>query len=85
MALNNYLSFEEPIKRLEKEIEEFENNPATRNRYLPTIERLKAECDNLKRDIFSNLTAWERVQVARHPERPQTSDYVELINGTTSQ
>jgi len=73
------ISFEEPIRRLEKQIEAIENTPSARGKDLSTIERLKAACDNLKREIFSKLSPWERVQVARHPERPQTSDYIELM------
>ena len=75
----SYLPFEEPIRRLEKQIEEIENNPAARGKDFLSVARLKADCDNLKREIFSKLSAWERVQLARHPERPQTSDYIDLI------
>ena len=72
-----HLSFEEPIIELEKRIKEFENNTDTRSRDLSTVQKLKQDCANLTREIFSKLTPWEKVQVARHPMRPQFLDYVE--------
>src|SRR4029077_5336403 len=43
------------------------------------IRRMRRELTNLIRKIYSNLSAWHTVLVARHPERPQTLDYIELI------
>ena len=43
------------------------------------VRRIRRELVSLKRRIFGNLTAWQTVQVSRHPERPQTCDYLELI------
>jgi acetyl-CoA carboxylase carboxyl transferase subunit alpha len=43
------------------------------------IRRLRRELNNLIRKKYSNLSAWETVQVSRHPDRPQTLDYIELI------
>jgi acetyl-CoA carboxylase carboxyl transferase subunit alpha len=43
------------------------------------VRRMRRELTNLIRKIYSNLTAWQTVEVARHPERPQTLDYVDLI------
>jgi len=72
-----HLPFEEPIIELEKRIKEFEENTDTRSRDLSTVEKLKQDFENLTREIFSKLTPWEKVQVARHPRRPQFLDYVE--------
>src|SRR5262249_8110672 len=41
--------------------------------------RIKRELSNLKREIFSQLDPWQRIQVARHPDRPMTTDYIQLL------
>jgi acetyl-CoA carboxylase carboxyl transferase subunit alpha len=75
-----HLSFEEPIIELERRIKEFETD--TKARDLSTIQKLKQDCENLTREIFSKLTPWEKVELARHPQRPQFLDYVDqLIEG----
>jgi acetyl-CoA carboxylase carboxyl transferase subunit alpha len=75
-----FLDFEQPIAELEAKIEEL--------RYVSTsseinisdeILRLQAKCEDLTRSIFSSLTAWQIVQLARHPQRPYLLDYVERI------
>ena len=71
------LSFEQPIIELEDKIREIENNTDTKKRDLSTITKLKQDCENLTREIFSKLTPWEKVLVARHPLRPQVTDYIE--------
>ena len=71
------LSFEQPIIELEKKIKEIEDNTDTKKRDLSTIIKLKQDCENLTREIFSKLTPWEKVLVARHPLRPQVTDYIE--------
>jgi acetyl-CoA carboxylase carboxyl transferase subunit alpha len=70
-----HLPFEEPIIELERRIKEFETD--TKARDLSTIQKLKQDCENLTREIFSKLSPWEKVQLARHPMRPQFLDYVE--------
>jgi acetyl-CoA carboxylase carboxyl transferase subunit alpha len=42
----------------------------------PEIEKLRQKADQLRESIFSNLTRWQRVQLARHPDRPYTLDYI---------
>src|SRR3954447_5393451 len=68
----------------EKEIYELEDNLATLEarggeQGGEAIRRMRKELVALKRSIYGNLKAWDTVLVARHPERPQTMDYVELI------
>jgi acetyl-CoA carboxylase carboxyl transferase subunit alpha len=80
MAKDEYrLSFERPIYELEARIDKLERialqNPETRDE----IRRLRRELVDLKKRIYANLKPWETVQVARHPERPQTTDYLELV------
>ena len=76
-AKANGLEFEKPIIELENRIETLESSGKRKD--LAAVKYLKKDLENLKREIFSNLSAWETVQVARHPDRPQTSDYIELM------
>ncbi len=74
------LDFEKPILELERKIEELKNLTDTENIDLSSeIKPLTQRLAKLKREIFENLTAWQRIQVARHPKRPYTLDYINLI------
>lgn len=71
-------AFENPIVDLEKEIEALEiysDNPKVQEK----IQRLKRKLIRFKREIYSKLTPWQIVLVARHPKRPYTLDYINLI------
>jgi acetyl-CoA carboxylase carboxyl transferase subunit alpha len=72
------LDFEEPVAVLLKEIEALKLMPKTPER-LASIGRLEARARELRAEIFANLGPWERLQVARHPNRPCTLDYVERL------
>ena len=72
------LPFEKPIYELELRLEELQKEAWARLGASPEIKRLRREIDELRRRVFSDLTAWETVQVARHKDRPQTRDYLEL-------
>lgn len=74
-----YLDFEQPIAELEKKIEELNELSVGDEVLKPEIDRLRSKADQLRESIFSNLTRWQRVQLARHPERPYTLDYIDLI------
>jgi len=76
-AQTNGLDFEKPILELESRIKTLESSGKRQD--LAALKELKKDCERLKQEIFSNLSAWETVQVARHPDRPQTSDYIELM------
>lgn len=73
----NYLDFEQPIAELEGKIEELQlvgsDNDLNINE---EINRLREKSQKLTDSIYSNLTPWQVVQVARHPQRPYTSDYI---------
>ncbi len=72
-----YLDFEQPIVDLEKKIEELENLSTVGDGILKKeIEGLNKRVDELRESIFANLTRWQRVQLARHPDRPYTLDYI---------
>lgn len=76
----NFLDFEQPIAELEAKIDElrFVGDDSQVN-ISSEIRRLKAKSEALTRNIFSSLTAWQVAQVARHPQRPYTLDYIERI------
>lgn len=73
----NYLDFEQPIADLEAKINELRlmGNDSNLN-LVDEIERLQAKSAQLTRSIFSKLSAWQVSQMARHPQRPYTLDYV---------
>ena len=74
-----YLDFEQPIEELEKKINELNELSVGDDVLKPEIERLRKKANQLRESIFSNLTRWQRVQLARHPERPYTLDYIDII------
>ena len=77
------LDFEEPIVVLLKEIEALKMLPRTSERQ-EKITSLHTRVDQVRRDIFANLTSWQQVLIARHPRRPHTLDYVDrLFTGFT--
>ena len=75
-----YLDFEKPIIDLENKIQQLsELSIADDEALSPEIERLKKRVDELRLSIFTNLTRWQRVQLARHPDRPYSLDYIYAI------
>ncbi|MFC1725249.1 acetyl-CoA carboxylase carboxyltransferase subunit alpha [candidate division KSB1 bacterium] len=81
MASAKYiLDFEKPIVELEKKIQEMKESSASEHIDLSEdITKLESKLDQLRQNIFSKLTNWQRVQLARHPERPYPLDYIERI------
>ena len=75
-----FLEFEQPIAELEAKIDElrFVGDDAEIN-ISEEVSRLKAKSETLTRGIFSKLSPWQIAQVARHPLRPYTTDYLKLI------
>ena len=77
-----YLDFELPIKDLEEQLEKcqvigLESDVDVTN----TCKQITKKLEETKRDIFKNLTAWQRVQLSRHPNRPYTMDHINAICG----
>ncbi len=72
------LEFEEPIAVLLKEIEALSLMPPTAER-AAEIAALRRRVESIRAELYRNLTPWQRVQVARHPSRPNTLDYVERL------
>ncbi|OGX41385.1 MAG: acetyl-CoA carboxylase carboxyltransferase subunit alpha [Omnitrophica WOR_2 bacterium RIFCSPLOWO2_12_FULL_50_9] len=74
------LEFERPICELESKINELRSFSSDKNIALePEIKKLTEKLEKMKREIYNNLTAWQRVQIARHPDRPYTLDYIRLM------
>jgi len=74
------LDFEKPIYDLEKKIDELKTLGLDKNISLePEIKKLEKKLAKLKTDIYSKLTDWQRIQIARHPARPYTLDYIHMI------
>ena len=80
--MNRYLDFEKDIENIEKLITELDIN---KNNFKSENAKLLDKKNNLFQKIYSNLSAWDKVQVARHPDRPQFQDVIEhLIEGYLS-
>ena len=74
------LEFEKPIKNLEDKIEELRTIGSDGQvNIIEEINVLQKKCNVLIKDIYSNLTPWQITQIARHPERPYTMDFINLI------
>jgi acetyl-CoA carboxylase carboxyl transferase subunit alpha len=72
------LDFEKPILELEQKMEEmrrYADNPDI----AAEVAKIEKRVNQLQQSIFSNLTRWQRVQLARHPDRPYTLDYIQMM------
>lgn len=75
-----YLEFEKPIAEIKGKLAEWEKlSESSEVDFSGDLNLLRKRLDDTVESIFSNLTAWQRVQLARHPERPYTLDYIERI------
>jgi acetyl-CoA carboxylase carboxyl transferase subunit alpha len=75
-----YLDFEKPIEELEIKIEELRRiSDGTELDIASAINKLEDKVRTLRQDIFKGLTRWQKTQIARHPDRPYTMDYIGLM------
>src|SRR3982751_5435042 len=73
----NYLDFEKPIAELETRVAELRETASSGSIDLDAdIGRLETKAHKLLRDTYAKLTAWQKAQVARHPDRPHFKDYL---------
>ena len=77
--MNQYLDFEKPIADLETKIGELREYSTDNVDFSSDMKKLEKKADKLKKEIYSNLTRWQRTQLARHANRPYTLDYIEHI------
>ena len=75
----NYLDFEQPILELESKIKKIHDDPEKTAKSEELLNKLILQKENLIKKIFSNLNDWQISQVARHPLRPHTLDYIPNI------
>ncbi len=75
-----YLDFEKPIQELELKIEELRRlSNGSDKKAEEELGRLEQQAETLRNEIFSKLTPWQKTQIARHPDRPFTMDYINMI------
>ena len=75
----NILEFEKPIAEVAEKIAALQLAASDNPELLPQIDKLKSEQAALTKKIYSKLSTWQKVQVARHPNRPHTLDFIERI------
>tara|TARA_B100001989_G_scaffold240250_1_gene205147 strand:+ start:244 stop:1209 length:966 start_codon:yes stop_codon:yes gene_type:complete len=74
------LDFEEPLKKIVDKIESLKNSSSSTGiDVTQSIIQLEQQLNNKKNEIYSNLSRWQKVQLARHPNRPYSSDYIKRI------
>ena len=86
--MKHYLDFEKPIVELQRKLEEFKKHPDAHSLGISFEEeasQIEKKIEETRRQIFTNLTAWQRVQLARHPKRPYTLDYLQMAFGDFSE
>ncbi|MGA0557982.1 acetyl-CoA carboxylase carboxyltransferase subunit alpha [Larkinella sp. VNQ87] len=78
--MRTYLDFEKPIADLEVRLVEMKKLAETSNvDVTEAVASLEVSIEKLRKEIFDNLTRWQRVQLSRHPDRPYTLDYISLM------
>lgn len=77
--MREFLEFEKPLKELEERIAKLVKAKSKKASVQDAIVKHSEQLTKLETEIFSNLTPWQRSQIARHPQRPSISDYVEHI------
>src|SRR3954464_5667386 len=76
-----YLDFEKPIEELEKELEKLKDVAAkSKVDVSKSLAELEEKIKDKTAELYSNLSAWQRVQVSRHPERPYTLAYIDHVS-----
>jgi acetyl-CoA carboxylase carboxyl transferase subunit alpha len=79
--MKHQLDFEKPIVELQNKLAELKKHPETHSlgiSFEEEIQQIEKKIEETRRQIFANLAAWQRVQLARHPKRPFTLDYLKL-------
>jgi acetyl-CoA carboxylase carboxyl transferase subunit alpha len=79
--MKHYLDFEKPIAELQRKLDELRRHPEAHSLGIQLedeISQIEKKIEDERRRIFSDLTPWQRVQLARHPRRPYTLDYLKL-------
>ena len=79
--MKHQLDFEKPIAELQNKLAELKKHPEAHSLDISVEEEvalIEKKLEETKRQIFANLSAWDRVKIARHPKRPFTLDYLAI-------
>lgn len=77
--MREYLDFEKPLRDLEERIARLKKSGSKKQSVQEAIRKHSARLTQLELELYNNLTPWQRSQIARHPQRPSTLDYIGLI------
>jgi acetyl-CoA carboxylase carboxyl transferase subunit alpha len=77
--MRDYLEFEKPLREIEEKIEKLAGAGSGKANQQEDIRKLRMKLAQLEHELYSNLTPWQRTQLARHPQRPSTLDYINEI------
>ncbi len=79
--MSQLLDFEKPIAELEEQLEKLKVglSKGKKSSTMASIEALEKEIQDTRKNLYRNLTGWQKVQISRHPQRPYTKDYIENI------
>jgi acetyl-CoA carboxylase carboxyl transferase subunit alpha len=74
------LDFEKPIAELEKKLDDLKRHSRSQDiNFDAEVRRMQSKIEETKREVYARLTAWQRVSIARHPQRPFMLDYITLV------
>jgi acetyl-CoA carboxylase carboxyl transferase subunit alpha len=74
--MRDYLEFEKPLREVEEKIEKLAASGGTKASVQDEIRKLRMKLAQLEHELYAKLTPWQRTQLARHPQRPSTLDYI---------
>ncbi len=77
--MSHVLSFEKPVVELVSRVRELRVLAEADRKFEPELRRLEEKASRLARELFADLTPWQKVQLSRHPDRPYTLDYIGTI------
>ena len=77
--MRDYLEFEKPIREIEEKIEKLAAAPSGKSAPLDEIRKLRMKLAQVEQSLYSKLNPWQRTQLARHPQRPSTLDYISYL------
>ena len=77
--MSHVLSFEKPVVELVSRVRELRVLAEADRKFEPELRRLEEKASRLARELFADLTPWQKVQLSRHPDRPYTLDYIGAI------
>src|SRR5436190_24364194 len=82
--MQTFLEFEKPVQNIIEQIEKLKEVAAQGEVDVKsTLKDLEKKLADTRKNLYANLSAWERVQVSRHPDRPYTLKYIELLTDAT--